>query len=159
MVVERAKNVSLAFLAQHQPLRCPWYIPNMAFCFSDADQSTIREALQSSTIPESSFWGSLVGHLHEWGWFDQVFTDGKGFNNFKQLETSACKGDKNTVDINGAIQIVPLSETGVNIAGIERRWYDSIVNKWFLEMGPPKTNYTREVYLHQKLVQEEFALY
>jgi hypothetical protein len=34
LVAERPKKVSKAFMAQHQPLRCPWYIPDMAFCFS-----------------------------------------------------------------------------------------------------------------------------
>jgi hypothetical protein len=100
----------------------------MAFCFSNDDQNKIRDAMrQSQSIPETAFWGTLAGHLHEWNWFETVFqNDGQGFSNFKQYETSACKGNRDTTDINGAISIVPFNEsTGVNISQIERRWFDN----------------------------------
>lgn len=104
----RGRNVSQIFLAQHQPLKCPWFIPNMAFCFSNDDQDAVRAAMRTSSYPESTFWGNLAGHLHEWNWNAQVFPDdGKGYPNFKQFETSACKGNQDTIEINSAIAIVP----------------------------------------------------
>jgi hypothetical protein len=88
----------------------------MAFCFSDDDQTAVRAAFKASPYPESTFWGNLAGHLHEWGWKDSVFPDdGKGYPNFKELMVSACKGNEETIEINSAIAIVPLDSTGVNI--------------------------------------------
>jgi hypothetical protein len=140
--VHRKRNVSLAFMAQHQPLKCPWYIPDFGFCFSGGDQEHIRSAFRASTIPESSFWGVFAGHIHEWGWYDTIFkNDGKGFENFRQLQVSATKGNQVTTDINGAIAIVPMTESsGVDINGIERYWHDSVKGEWFFAQGPPKSS-------------------
>jgi len=76
-------------------LKCPWYIPNFGFCFSDGDQDTLRKAFRASKIPEKAFWGAFAGHIHEWGWYSTIFPkgDGLGFENFAQLQTSGCKGN------------------------------------------------------------------
>jgi hypothetical protein len=53
-----------------------------------------------------------------------------------------------TTDINGAIAIVPFDANGVDVNGIERRWYDSVQGKWFFQTGPPSISTEREVLLH-----------
>ena len=154
---QRPRNVSLAFLAQHQPLKCPWYIPNFGFCFSNTDQDYLREAFRKSNIADSAFWGTFAGHIHEWGWYDTIFQkDGKGFQTFHQLQISGCKGNQITTDINGAISIVPFNENGVDIHGIERIWHDNNFNAWFSSYGPPTLATEREVHLHQVLSERQF---
>jgi len=156
--VDRPKNVSLAFMAQHQPLKCPWYIPNAGFCFSSWDQDTLRATLKSSKIPESSFWGAFVGHIHEWGWYSSIFEkDGKGFENFHQLQVSGCKGNQFTTEINGAISIVSFDEKGVDIPNIQRFWHENNSSTWFFAQGPPALSIEREVKLHQLLAEREFS--
>ena len=81
--VKRDRPVAQAFMAQHQPIKCPWYIPNAGFCFSGGDQDALRAAMKNSTIAESAFWGAFAGHIHEWGWYNTIFgKDGKGFETF-----------------------------------------------------------------------------
>jgi len=81
--VKRERTVAQAFMAQHQPIKCPWYIPNAGFCFSGGDQDILRAAMKNSTIAESAFWGAFAGHIHEWGWYNTIFgNDGKGFETF-----------------------------------------------------------------------------
>lgn len=81
--VKRERTVAQAFMAQHQPIKCPWYIPNAGFCFSGGDQDILRAAMKNSTIAESAFWGAFAGHIHEWGWYKTIFgNDGKGFETF-----------------------------------------------------------------------------
>ena len=145
-------------MAQHQPLKCPWYIPNFGFCFSNADQDVVRAAFRASNIPESSFWGVFAGHIHEWGWYDTIFpNDGQGFSHFSQLQVGAMKGNQATTDINGAIAIVPMFEdTGVEVDQIERYWHDSVKGEWYFGQGPPKASTEREVYLHQLLAERHF---
>ena len=154
---QRPRNESLAFFAKQQPLKCPWFIPNIRFCFSNTDQDKLREAFRNSNIAESAFWGTFAGHIYEWGWYDTIFAkDGKGFETFRQLQISGCKGNQITTDINGAISIVPFNENGVDIHGIERIWHDNNYNAWFSSHGPPALSTEREVHLHQVLSQRIF---
>lgn len=76
------------FLVQHQPVRCPVYVVDAAFCFGALDKALLQKTLTSSWPREA--WGAIfAGHIH-------LFANGTAFDNWvelRQLLVSAAKGD------------------------------------------------------------------
>lgn len=107
LAAARARGVTRVFLAHHQPFRCPFPIPGFAFCFADADGAAVRDAL-TAALPASGYWGALNGHIHEW----DNGTAWDAWPQFRQWETSACKGAASDANVTSAVATMALGADG-----------------------------------------------
>lgn len=115
------------FLIQHQPITCPWWIPDFSFCFGLADKLLLAEALVEHW-PRDAWWGVFAGHNH--AFLNQTPFDGWAF---REVETSAAKGDSIDSDVASAITVVTFDGTSVSL--IEEHYYQYSINSWVTQRG------------------------
>ena len=118
------------FLIQHQPISCPWYIPDFAFCFGALDKVLLQEAMLEH-FNQSSWWGVFAGHNHLF--LNQTSPFGEVWPEFREVEFSATKGDGGDSSDASAVSIVTFLGTEVTL--IEEHWYDKSVNEWQVRRG------------------------
>lgn len=103
---ERAEKL---FLVQHQPIRCPVYLPDFAFCFGVLDKVLLASALTESW-PQGAWWGSIAGHIHL---FVNDTVPFEGWPDFREVQASAAKGDGIDSDVASAFMVFDFIGTEV----------------------------------------------
>jgi hypothetical protein len=117
------------FLIQHQPITCPWWIPDLSFCFGLADKLLLAEALQEHW-PRGAWWGVFAGHNH--AYLNQS-TPFDGWPAFREYESSAAKGDALDSDVASAMSVVTFE--GAEVALIEEHFYVLSTGTWVTKRG------------------------
>jgi len=117
------------FLAQHQPISCPFYVPDSLFCFGARDKILLEAALQQHW-PRGAWWGVLAGHNHLFLNQSTPFLD---WPQFREVETSAAKGDG--VDADRASSFSVLTFEGSEVALIEQYAYSVSRGAWSRAVG------------------------
>lgn len=116
------------FLVQHQPISCPWYIPDFLFCFGAADKELIEKAMLAS-FNKSDIWGVFAGHNHQYFNQSSPFWD---WPEFREFEFSATKGDGFDVNKSSAFTIVEF--VGTDVSFIEEHWFE-LGSGWHTRRG------------------------
>jgi len=93
------------FLIQHQPISCPFYIPDFLFCFGALDKVLLQQAMLEH-FNHSSWWGVFAGHNHLF--LNQSSPFGEGWPEFREVEFSATKGDGVDANEVSAVSMVAL---------------------------------------------------
>ncbi len=117
------------FLIQHQPITCPFWVPDFAFCFGAADKLLLAEALLEHW-PRDAWWGVFAGHNH--AYLNQS-TPFDGWPAFREFETSAAKGDSLDNDVASAVTVVSFEGTAVTL--IEEHYYSLAGRTWTTKRG------------------------
>ena len=89
------------FLVQHQPIKCPYYLPDFTFCFGALDKALLSAALTASW-PKESWWGSVAGHIHL---YENDTVPFEGWSDFREVQVSAAKGDGINKDIASSFMV------------------------------------------------------
>ena len=115
------------YLFHHQPIKCPFYVPDILFCFSIVDKLLLQDTLLAY-FPASKYWGSFTGHTHIYVGPEQPLPDIPSYN---QFETSASKGDALFPEnITSSITIVSF-EQSIPIEILEY-YRNPTTNEWFM---------------------------
>jgi predicted MPP superfamily phosphohydrolase len=117
------------FLIQHQPLSCPFYMPDFLFCFGAEDKLLLSQTM-TEAWPKSAWFGVFAGHLHV---FDNVTVPFADWPEFREVETSAAKGDAFDADEASAVTLVEFA--GVDIEFIEMHSYSLSSGTWTVRRG------------------------
>lgn len=117
------------FLVQHQPVTCPFYIPDALFCFGVEDKALLESALQEHW-PREAWWGVVAGHNHLFLNQSTPFLDWPGF---RELETSAAKGDG--LDKDAASAFTVMSFEGARVSLVEEHSYSLSRSEWSVRAG------------------------
>ena len=117
------------FLAQHQPVTCPFYMPDALFCFGALDKVLLEAALQQHW-PRAAWWGVLAGHNHLFLNQSTPFLDWPAF---REVETSAAKGDG--LDKDQASSFSVLTFAGSELALIEQYSFSLARGAWSRAVG------------------------
>ena len=97
------------FMVQHQPIRCPFYMPDFSFCFGVLDKILLASALTESW-PQDAWWGSVAGHIHL---FVNDTVPFEGWPDFREVQVSAAKGDGINSDEASAFMVFDFVGTAV----------------------------------------------
>jgi predicted MPP superfamily phosphohydrolase len=117
------------FLVQHQPITCPFYIPDALFCFGAGDKALLEAALLQHW-PRQAWWGVFAGHNHLYLNQSTPFLD---WPEFREVETSAAKGDGLDGDKASAFSLV--SFEGAAVARIEQYEFSIAQGVWSVHVG------------------------
>lgn len=120
---------SRLFLIQHQPITCPFYMPDALFCFGAADKVLLEKALEQSW-PRAAWWGVWAGHNHLALNQSTPFLDWPGF---REVEVSAAKGDGLDHDVASSFNVVTFEEATVRL--IEQHAYTISTGAWAVRTG------------------------
>ena len=120
------------WLVQHQPIKCPFYMPDLLFCFGAADKALLADAMLGAW-PKSSWGGSLAGHIHLFANDSGDVWGGDAWPAFRELETSAAKGDGVDADAASAFTVVDFA--GARVAHVQRQWFRVSEGAWVVEDG------------------------
>jgi len=112
------------FLVQHQPVRCPWWIPDALFCFGAPDKALLAAALTESW-PQAAWWGAVAGHNHV---FQNDTVPFEGWPEFREVEVSAAKGDG--IDSDVASSVTTFDFEGAEVALITEHFYSLSAKSW-----------------------------
>jgi hypothetical protein len=118
------------FLAQHQPVKCPWYVPDALFCFGVLDKVLLRGTLTSAGWGEADWWGAFAGHTHLYVNGTTPFDDWPAFRVF---ETSAAKGDG--IDSAVASAVTTVDFVGGDVAAVTEHFYNLTSGSWVVVEG------------------------
>jgi predicted MPP superfamily phosphohydrolase len=124
-----AQRPTALFLVQHQPVTCPFYIPDALFCFGVRDKALLEAALLQHW-PRQAWWGVFAGHNHLNLNQSTPFLDWPAF---REVETSAAKGDGLNADAASAFSVVTFE--GAAVARIEQYEYSLSQGTWSLRVG------------------------
>ena len=124
-----AERANRLFLIQHQPISCPFYMPDFLFCFGVADKVLLVQTLTESW-PKSAWFGVFSGHLHV---FDNVTVPFSEWPEFRELETSAAKGDALNKDVASSVMVVEFA--GVEVDSIEMHSFSLSSETWTVRKG------------------------
>lgn len=117
------------FLVQHQPITCPFYMPDFSFCFGLADKLLLAEALEEQW-PRTAYWGVIAGHNHL---YLNQSTPFEGWPEFREVETSAAKGDGVDSDVASSVSVFTFE--GTRVALIEEHSFRISTGEWSLKRG------------------------
>jgi hypothetical protein len=117
------------FLVQHQPVRCPIWIPDALFCFGAPDKALLAAALTESW-PRAAWWGAVAGHNHV---FINDTVPFESWPDFREVEVSAAKGDGLDSDV--ASSIITFDFDGAEVAQITKHYYSISEKAWTTEVG------------------------
>ena len=117
------------FLVQHQPITCPWWNVDALFCFGVADKLLLAGALEQHW-PREAWWGVLAGHNH--ASLNQT-SPFEGWPGFREVETSAAKGD--ALDSDAASACSVLTFEGSRVARIDQHVFSLSQRQWYTTSG------------------------
>jgi hypothetical protein len=124
-----AARPSRLFLIQHQPISCPFYMPDFLFCFGVEDKVLLEAALLQSW-PREAWWGVWAGHNHL---FLNQSTPFLGWPEFREVETAAAKGDGLDKGLASAFSVVEFE--GAEVTLIEQYEYSTGTDTWKVTRG------------------------
>jgi hypothetical protein len=123
------ERASRLFLIQHQPISCPFYMPDALFCFGVADKILLVQTMTDAWA-KSAWFGVFAGHLHV---FDNVTVPFSQWPEFRELETSAAKGDALNTDVASSVTVVEFA--GVDVDVIEMHSFSLSSGSWTIRKG------------------------
>jgi predicted MPP superfamily phosphohydrolase len=125
----KADRPDKLFLVQHQPVSCPWWIPDGLFCFGAADKILLEAALRAN-FSEAEVWGVFAGHNHV---FQNVTVPFADWPDFRQVEVSAAKGDGLDSDV--ASSVITVDFVGASVELITEHFYSISAGTWVVTPG------------------------
>ena len=117
------------FLVQHQPVACPFWVPDFLFCFGAADKALLEKALLEK-FTEDEVWGVFAGHNHV---FQNVTVPFDHWPDFRQVEVSAAKGD--ALDSDVASSVITVDFVGSRVDLITEHYYSISKGSWVVTPG------------------------
>jgi len=117
------------FMVQHQPIKCPFYMPDFSFCFGLVDKVLLSSAL-TEHWPKEAWWGSFAGHIHL---FINDTVPFEGWQEFREVQVSAAKGDGIDSDVASAFMVVDF--LGTNVTTITDAYYTISTAQWTFVEG------------------------